>query len=306
MASRIVQRLVAAGASPERAAQFERQFAATRPGLAPKKLEDAFDQELGAIAQAIWPNTFRPPSVEDPAIDDYIRGVYGEEELDRIDLKAWETKAPKTWKVVQTLGNNPPKPTLDKGLDAYIVWSLVYGGKSVGDLQNELQTEESLALTGNLLPSDINTLVNTYSREVSGIEASQRAARRSFLNNDKYYKAGLPHPKLKYGETTDLAKGVIDFRTNPTVERVLKDPKQFEKFTTKRAGVLERSRGLAARAGDALSGRELRGIEQQFATEDPVQAFEKDVFKSFTESYKGTPFFDEVQRRESVKGKTIK
>lgn len=302
MATRIAQRLIAAGASPERAAAFERQFAAARPGLKPRELQDAFDTELGAISQSIWPNTFRPPSVEDPAIDDYIRGIYGEEELDRIDLKAWETKAPRTWKVAQTLGDNPPKPTLDKGLDAYIVWNLLYGGKSVGDLQNELQTEESLALTGNLLPSDVNSLVNTYAREVAGIEATQRAARRSFLNNDKYYKAGLPHPKLKYGETTDLAKGIIDYRTNPTVQRVLQDPKEFENFSKKRTATVERARGLATRAGDALSRRELIGIESQ----DPVKLFEEDVAKSFLGSYKGTPFFDEVKRRESVKGKTIK
>lgn len=303
MATRIAQRLIAAGATPERAAAFERQFTAARPGLKPRELQDAFDQELGAIAQSIWPNTFRPPSVEDPAIDDYIKGVYGEEELDRIDTAAWQKSAPRTWNVLQRL-NPSQAPTT--GLDDYIVWSLVYGGKNAGDLQNELQTEEGMLRTGNLLPSDVNTLVNTYSREYSAISNAQQNARKNFLKNDKYYSAGLPHPKLKYGETTDLAKGVIDFRTNPTVERVLRDPKEFEKFTTKRAGVLERSRGLAARAGDALSGRELRGIEQQFATEDPVQAFEKDVFKSFTESYKGTPFFDEVKRRESVKGKTIK
>lgn len=307
MASRIVQRLVAAGASPERAAQFERQFAATRPGLAPKKLEDAFDAELGAIAASIWPNTFRPPALDDPRINDYIIGAYGEDKLNNILEKAWSTAAPTFSQAIVGVSKNTDKNTLS--LDKYIAYELYYGGKTAGQIQQELQTDAGLAITGNLEPSAVNARVNKLSNEINNVAKAEADLKYKFLqgdNGDKYYKAGLPTPKLKYGETTDLAKGIIDFRTNPTVERVLKDPKQFEKFTTKRAGVLERSRGLAARAGDALSGRELRGIEQQFATEDPVQAFEKDVFKSFTESYKGTPFFDEVQRRESVKGKTIK
>jgi len=79
MADRLTQRLIAAGASPQRAAAFSRQFAAARPGVTPQKLEDAFDEELGALSRSIYPGTFRPPTLEDPEIDDYIIGVFGEQ-----------------------------------------------------------------------------------------------------------------------------------------------------------------------------------------------------------------------------------
>ena len=82
MATRIAQRLIAAGASPERAAAFERQFAAARPGIRPRELQDAFDEELAALSRSVYPGTFRPPTLDDPQIDDYINAVYGKDRYD--------------------------------------------------------------------------------------------------------------------------------------------------------------------------------------------------------------------------------
>ena len=46
--AKIAQRLIAAGASPERAAQFEKQFIAARPGVKPQKLEDVKEALVSA------------------------------------------------------------------------------------------------------------------------------------------------------------------------------------------------------------------------------------------------------------------
>jgi len=84
MADRLTQRLIAAGASPQKAAAFTKQFAAARPGLKPEKLEDAFDAELGAITASLYPNTFRPQDLDDVQTIDYFKGIYGPERYDQI------------------------------------------------------------------------------------------------------------------------------------------------------------------------------------------------------------------------------
>jgi hypothetical protein len=285
MASKIVQRLVAAGASPERARAFEKQFAASRPGLKPRELQDAFDEELGAISQAIWPNTFNPQRLSDAELNDYVIGVYGEQKYNDLTRRAapiFNSALSSTNSVIKTIAED------------------ARNGVAIGDTISTIRklALQDTAKLGGLTEQDAisqaNKIFNDYSKA--------SAATKSFLKTDKYFKAGLPHPNLKYGEKTDFRAGTVDFKTNPTVEKVLTDPKQRERFITKRMAGVERARGLATTAGDALSRRELIGIEAQ----DPEKLFEQDVAKSFLESYGGSPFFDEVQRRESVKGKTLK
>jgi len=275
--AKIAQRLIAAGASPERAAQFEKQFIAARPGVKPQKLEDAFDEELGAIAASIWPNTFRPPSIDDPQIDDYIIGAYGEDKLNNISEKAWSTAAPTFKKAIVGLRQGQDKTALN--IDQYIAYELYYGGKTAGQIQNELQTEEGVKITGNLLPSDVNARVNKLSNELNNVAVKENSLKKSFLTGDKYYKAGLPTPNLKYGKTTNLAKGEIGIDTLPSV------PKYIEEETTKFS---------AARQANPMAITPSSYM-------DP-----KEVIIGTVNKKGQTPFFDEVKRRESVKGKTIK
>ena len=308
MANQIVQRLIAAGASPQRAQAFAQQFAASRPGVKPQKLEDAFDEELGAIAASIWPKTYRPPSIDDPEIDDYIIGAYGEDKLNNISEKAWSTAAPTFKKSIAGLSQGQDKTGLN--IDQYIAYELYYGGKTAGQIQNELQTEEGLAFTGNLLPSDVNARVNKLSTELNNVAVKENSLKKSFLTNDKYYKAGLPTPKLKYGKSTNLKLGEIGIDTLPGVPKFIEEqaPLEFARVESQRPAVQENV--------PFLSGAIQAGIPGAGASSymDPKFKNTEDMSKETitnkllgTVNKKGqTPFFDEVKRRESVKGKTIK
>ena len=280
MASRIVQRLVAAGASPERAAAFEAQFAKARPGLAPKKLEDAFDEELGAISASIWPNTFRPQDLDDAQTIEYFKGIYGPEKYNQIVAKAAPMYS-------SALGS----------ANQYIkdIASAAQQGIPLADvtasIRNDALTDSSVfgGLTEEDIISQAGKIYTDYNK-ASG-------AAKSFLSKDKYYKANLPNPKIKYGRTTDLAAGVIDYRTHPSVEKyIAQKPQEKLAISPSGAGISP----IAARAAQVPTGA--AGVE---AIQKPGKEFEDRLFTKFIESG-ATPFFDEVKRRESVKGKTIK
>ena len=308
MANQIVQKLIAAGASPQRAQAFAQQFAASRPGVKPQKLEDAFDEELGAIAASIWPNSFRPPSIDDPEIDDYIIGAYGEDKLNNISEKAWSTAAPTFKKSIAGLSQGQDKTGLN--IDQYIAYELYYGGKTAGQIQNELQTQEGLAFTGNLLPSDVNARVNKLSTELNNVAVKESSLKKSFLTGDKYYKAGLPTPKLKYGKSTNLKSGEIGIDTLPGVPKFIEEqaPIEFARVESQRQGLREQMPFIAAaRQANPQSITPSGYMSPNFEnTEDMSRETITNKLLGTVNKKGQTPFFDEVKRRESVKGKTIK
>lgn len=292
MADRITQRLIAAGASPQRAQAFATQFAAARPGLKPQKLEDAFDAELGAITKSLFPNTFRPQDLDDVQIIDYFKGIYGPERYDQIIKSA------------------APKFYAAKNSTNQIISQIAKDYENGVDLAETISAIRTLSpdllggLTENDAVSQATVVYNDYLKSTS--------AAKNFLSKDKYYKANLPDPKLTYGKTTDLAAGVIDFRTHPSVEKYFatKAPtkEQFpggNKLTIP-AGNMGIS-PIAARAANVPTGiAGVKAIEEQNEPfKQATQQFEDRLFNKFIESG-AKPFFDEAKRREAVKGKTIK
>lgn len=262
----IAQRLVAAGASPERAAAFEKQFTAARPGLKPREIQDAFDAELGAFSAAQWPYTFRPQELDDTQTIDYFKGVYGENKYN------------------QLIAKTAPAYTQAKASDNAVIKTIVQDiedGISLADslagLRTAWKTPEGRALFGNLTEKDAVNELNKIYTDFSKVSGTAK----SFLSNDKYYKANLPHPNLKYGTKTDLAAGIIDFKTNPKVKEIIDKRQQF--ITSQ-----------ATPYGPSIE-----------SSKESVRFSDKNLFESFSGS-KATPFFDEVKRREFLKGKTTK
>jgi hypothetical protein len=128
----LTRRLIAAGASPERAQQFTTmaaQRALRAPGVPtpvrqrmPRETgegsgvnpptpvreepiippgvrqgataEVAFDPQIMAIAQAKYPSTWRTPAIESPEAEDYIIGAYGEKTNQDIIDTAFKQYAP--------------------------------------------------------------------------------------------------------------------------------------------------------------------------------------------------------------------
>lgn len=281
----IAQRLIAAGASPERARAFEQQYTqrlqGAQPGLTrPQDIQDAFDAEIAAFAAAAYPNVFRPPTIDDPRIDAYITGIYGANKLPELTAKAWTTEAPNYIKVANSI---TPQEAQDvntiKSLDKYIVRRIAEGA-SYADLVNEVLNNR-MDLMGALTEGKVADITTKYFNEYNKAQESIPTYKQKLLESNKYYKVGLPDPSFKYGLKEDLAAGVIDFTTHPSVTRILETkPKIEEKEFTP-------------------YGPSLKAIRESAPT------LKSNVINDLLATG-ATPFRDEVKRREYLKKRTTK
>jgi hypothetical protein len=315
MADRITQRLIAAGATPQRAQAFAQQFTkqvqAAQPSITkPKDIQDAFDAEIAAFAAAQYPGTFKPPTIDDPRIDDYIKGAYGENVLSNITTKSFQFKAPDLYKILVANPNLETTPDNQLGLDALIVKKVYIEQQPIGQLKNDLASgiykdpTGKKAITGALLPSEYSGLVDKYAGQDAAQLEEETKLKTNFLTSDKYYKVGLVTPKITYGQTEDLTKGVIDFRTHPSVARVIDEEykkvepafKAQEEKVAKTKAELQTTYGTKGPQSSAAAGIVA-------PPRDPRKQVEDKVFNLFTKSG-ATPFVDEVKRRESLKKTT--
>ena len=282
MATRITQRLITAGASPERAAAFEKQFIAARPSLKPQDIQDAFDLELGAYAAAQFPNMWRPQTnLTDADLPNYIIGTYGQQKYNDIVSKA----SPAFNKAKQS--SNLAIQTIVKDIeDGVPLADAIVGVRTAWkDAANRV------AVFGNLTEQDAVNQVNSLYADYG----KQTNAAKTFLSNDKYYKANLPHPNLKYGTTTNLTQGTIDFKTNPQAETVRSKVLGAVGKMQQQLPQGFRPGSITADAAERMAIQQGRQISQQ-----PI---DDAIFKSLSSS-KATPFFVEVKVRENLKGKT--
>lgn len=298
----VAQRLIAAGASPERARAFEQQFTkkvqTAQPGLGkPKDIQDAFDAEIAAFAAAAYPNVFRPPTINDPRIDDYIKGAYGQDVLSNIERKSFEFKAPDLYKILKANPNIASTPDNQLGLDALIVKKVYIEQQPIGKIKNDLASgvykdaTGKKNLTGALLPSEYGALVDKYAGQDAAQLEEYSNLKKSFLDNDKYYKVGLPTKNIKYGRVENLAEGVIPWTTHPSVDRILKTQ-----------GVRAKQLAQTAPAGYiGAAGPESAAAFGKMKTE--AANFEDNLYNEFLQSG-ATPFGDEVKRREKLKKST--
>lgn len=272
MANKLIDRLIAAGASPQRAQAFAQQFAKSRPGVTPQKLEDAFDEELGALSRSIYPGTFRPPSLEDPEIDDYILGIYGEQRFNNAIKKVAPNYflAEQTWKNQ----NDPEQFTFSE-----FVVNEIRNGTPLAEAK---QLAKTAGAKFGLKSDTAETEVENLYKEAAALPD----ARKNIIGSDKYYKAGLPDPKLKYGSRTDYKLGTIDARTIPNATKYF-DNRQQEEMAK-----LQKTYGPAGPQSSAAAG--IVGVDTIIQNE----------LKNIPAGR--TPLFDEVKRRENLKGKTLK
>ena len=302
----IAQRLMAAGASPERARAFEQQFTkkvqTAQPSLGkPRDIQDAFDAEIAAFAAAAYPDVFRPPTIDDPRIDDYIKGAYGENVLPNLERKSFEFKAPDLYKILTKYPNLNKIPDANLPLDALIVKKIYIDQQPIGQIKNDLASgvykvvdpnnPKALpkSITGALLPSEYGALVDKYAGQDAAQLEEYSNLKKGFLEGDKYYKAGLPTPNIKYGRTENLAEGVISWTTHPSVDRILKTQGTRAKqlAQTAPAGYIGASGG-----GEAFNKMRTEAMN-----------FEDNLFNEFLQSG-AKPFSDEVKRREKLKKST--
>lgn len=285
--AKITQRLIAAGASPARARAFEQQFTqklqGAQPGarLAPREIQDAFDTEVAAAAAALFPNVFKVPKQGEPGFDDYASHAYGNKWKDIPKIVAAK-EGPNYTRVESKL---PTDPATDK-LDQTIVRGIKDGVSQAELLQ--LILINRFDLWDGLTEGKVGELVSKYYTEYDRINEQIPIAQAKFLDNDKYYKYNLVDPTFEYGTTQDLAEGIIDFKTHPSVARILKDES------------VKNQNLIGFKPGTTPADRlEERAIQKGLTDITPK------VFAKFAATG-ATPFSDEVKRREVVKKASIK
>lgn len=306
MANQIVQRLIAAGASPQRASQFATQFQQSLPGTKPKDIQDAFDAELGALSKAFYPGTFSPPAQEDPRFTQYIEFIYPGK-LEAIRTKILGSSAP-TFYNARTKGSQ---------LEKFIA-EAIEQGVTIGSIQDQLNSPDFITsnptVFGTLNSKEAVTIANKIYGDYIKVQPKFEAAVSALVKSDKYYNAGLPDPKLKYGQEEDLSKGIISWKTHPQVNAYLNTPE----FKAKSLELQPKIKSIASgKLGGYDYGNDPRmspEMNRQAATQNTaalnrVVAETKDfdenaLFKQFSTS-KANPFKDEVIRRESLKKKTF-
>lgn len=280
----------------------------------PKDIQDAFDAEIAAFVVGQYPNTFRPPTINDPRINDYIKGAYGENVLNDITTKSFQFKAPDLYKILLANPNLETTPDNQLGLDALIVKKVYIEQQPIGQLKNDLAAGTykdptgKKSITGALLPSEYSGLVDKYAGQDAAQLEEETKLKTNFLTSDKYYKVGLVTPNIKYGKTEDLAAGIIDFRTHPSVAKYFatKAPTKEQFPVGNKLTIPTGNMGIspiAAKAAKVPTGiAGVKAIEEQ-PFKEANQQFEDRLFNKFIQSG-ATPFFDEVKRRESLKKTT--
>ena len=308
MANKIVQRLIAAGASPQRAQAFATQFTESAPGVKTADLEDAFDDQLAELSKVYFPNVFRPPALDDPRINDYVSFVYGPTKFADLEAKVYSSKAPQFSKA--KLATNYAKTIagyIEAGASPAEMDSLIAADALSGLLTKNTFTVIDPLKTAKQTASDFaSKLFTEYSAATSSIDK----AKADFLALDKTYAAGLPSPKLKYGREENLAQGLISWKTHPEVEKYLNNP-EYKALIPKVQSIASGTLGGYSYGNDPRMTADMneKAALQNTAAYNKVVAETKGfknedvLFKEFSTS-KANPLKDEISRREYLKKKT--
>ena len=263
----LTRRLIAAGASPQRAAAFTQQAlsktapkkAAPLPSIKPMGSGDTgeadssvnppteprtepiippgirkgttaeiiFDDQITAIAQAKYPTTWRPFVADSPEADDYIGYTAGKESLQQLKDNAFNQVAPNYLKLKNTpIPKNPVTGQIDP-----LKYTLAQ--TVVASLDNDVSREQLIEYVsgqatsnpgslGGLKLDEATKLINGIYDEYDAAQLQYAKNKVAYLANDKYYSAGIPHPKLKYGPSTNYKMGTIDIATFPGVKEYYK------------------------------------------------------------------------------------
>ena len=247
MANPIVQRLIAAGASPARAKQFALQFEKSvqtkspDANLKPKDYDDAFNLALEEQSKELFPNAFRPPKSTDPSFLDYAEFVLTPEALETIKKRAYAKTAPNF------------NTNLGKG-EATIAGRIAlnikngYSPQEVSEFlqQEKLDYDEAQQKEYDSLFFDVSKPLEMDKNAIKFVDnlytdytKAQEAVisdTESLLNDNRDYKFGIPDKKLKYGYSTNLKKGTIGVDTIPKVKEYFAEANASFRNDPNRAG----------------------------------------------------------------------
>lgn len=209
----------------------EIQPPAIRPGATS---EIIFDPQIAAVSQGKWPTTWRPFVTDSNETDDYIGFTAGAKALQQLKDNAFNQKAPNYIKLKNTpIPINPVTGKVDP-----LKYTLAQ--TVIASLDNDVSREQLIEYIsgqatsnpgslGGLKLDEASKLINSIYDEFDAAQSEYAKNKVNYLADDKYYTAGIPHPKLKYGQSTNYKLGTIDIRTAPGVQEYFKNMNEFYK-----------------------------------------------------------------------------
>jgi len=274
--NRLGQRLVAAGASPERAQQFvetamfEKGAPVGMPTSAGKPAgpNEWYDEEYGASSQAVYPRGFRAPSYGQQGFDQYFDFVFGKGAYSKIAKPAEINLA----QAPNYAAAKRSTADIDRGSVAAIESGATLP-ETITKFRKQLALDANIAgaLTEKEAVAYITDLWNEYNKYVKGAKPAdleEEVSKKVRTNKD--FRYGMPDPRLRYGMTTNFGSGTVDVLQNAGAKAA------YDKY--------------AASVGN-----------------DPIQlqAYKQALVKAINNK-RQTPWSDEAKRRDSLKGKKVK
>lgn len=282
------QRLVAAGATPERASQFinQRAFQALTPmrepsvlgekpaaapgiiGPKPKGPQEWYNDNYASGSEGLYPAGFRAPKFGDENFDSYYDYVFGKGSYSKLTTETRD----KNLSMKAPLFVQARKNASNSSLDFNIVKGLELGNTAPQIINQLLGSPQRAQILGNLPERDainyINRIAGQYYSAI-GSEADIEKIVNARIAKDRDFRYRMPDPRLRYGLSTDLNRGVVDILSNPTAAKAYaayaateKDPTKLTQYKAKLVGEAA-NRGVTpwkdeARRRDALKGKKLK------------------------------------------------
>ncbi len=260
------QRLIAAGASPMKANQFieQRAFETGKPvGFTgkPKGPSEWYNENYAGASESLYPQGFRPPTVDAPDFKAYYDVVYGKGAYDKFGQQAFSKALAKS----APLYNSALKST--NPVDQIIVAALKQG-KSLLALQEQFLSKEvpGTALTPQQMVDYAGKLYTEYGNAQQAISDIYNKQ----ISNNRDYKYRLPDPKLRYGTSTNFSAGTVDILSNAGAAKAynayaakVKDPAKLAQFKSYLVSEATKAKLTPwkdeARRRDALKGTKIGG-----------------------------------------------
>ena len=256
------QRLIAAGATPMKANQFieQRAFETGKPvGFTgkPKGPSEWYNENYAGASESLYPQGFRPPTVDSPDFKDYFDVVYGKGSYDKLGKINMTKFAPTYSKALQQ----------KVGTFEYVVSNGIKDGLSPETVYDNIL---DLGITGTRSDSDVRSYVYKIFDEFNTIGTKLNDEAVKQFNTNKNYKYRLPDPKLRYGTSTNLSAGTVDILSNAGAAKAynayaakVKDPAKLAKFKSYLVSEATKAQLTPwkdeARRRDALKGTKIGG-----------------------------------------------
>jgi len=274
------QRLMAAGASPERADGMiqQRAFETGAPiGMPasvgkPKGPNEWYNEDYATASQSLFPGGFRPPTPDSTDFSSYYDFVFGKGSYQKVFDKELKLVAP-TYRTASLSAAQLDKDVVKMINQGYSMEKIStylrsQAAKDAGSLmgygEKAGQKNILIPFTPDQAIFRATEIYDDYTTGKGKVSEKVLAA----ANSNKNYKYGLPDPKLRYGLTTNISAGQVDILTNPTAAKAYA---AYQKTTTNPQQLAQYKQFLLSEANK----RQL------------------------------TPWKDEAKRRDYLKGKKI-